>query len=156
MTSYWLEYSCVPFHYFWSMEEYLRSTSFCIQLVRELVGALVRNSVAVQNSWVVEWWLRNHLTFCWCMWMTSNVVAILIAHILTVVWCQWICKSGTWWQVYLSMMYGSISGSWYNTRSTPSVMHEAMLFWNDKHRWSVTVSRLYWVSGHVSKVISKE
>ena len=74
MTSYSLEYSCTPFRYIRSVEEHrkvllehLRGTSFCIQPVRELLGASGRIGVAVQNSWVIELWLPNHFTFCWCL-----------------------------------------------------------------------------------------
>jgi len=73
MTSYYLEYSCIPLRYFRSVEEhlnvlseYLGSTLFCIQPVWELLGSLGRIVVAVQKGWVIELWLPNHFTLCWC------------------------------------------------------------------------------------------
>jgi len=72
-SSYTLEYSCILFGYFGCVEEqlnilweYLRSTSFCIQLVQELLGAIERIGVPDQNSCVVELWLPDHFTFCCC------------------------------------------------------------------------------------------
>jgi len=73
ISSYSLVYSSIRFSYFRSIEEhlnvlseYLSSTALCIQPVRELLGASGRIVVAVQNCWVVELWLPNHFTFCWC------------------------------------------------------------------------------------------
>jgi hypothetical protein len=48
------------------LSEYHRSTSFCIQPVRERLGASGRIGVAVRNSWVIELWHPNHFTFWWC------------------------------------------------------------------------------------------
>jgi len=77
MTSYSLEYSCILFGYFRSIEEHLnvlseqlKGTAFCIQPVWELLGASGRIGVAVQNSWVIELWVPNHFAFC-CCWVHS-------------------------------------------------------------------------------------
>jgi len=72
MTSYSVEDSCILFCNIRSIEKHLRSTSFCIQPVRKLLGASGSIGVAVQNSWVVELWLLNHFTFCWWMWLFSG------------------------------------------------------------------------------------
>jgi len=57
MTSYSVEYSCILFGYFRTIEdhltllsEHLRSTAFFIQPVQELLGASGRIGVAVWNS----------------------------------------------------------------------------------------------------------
>jgi len=74
-TSYSLKYSCILLRYFRSIEEHLKllsesrkSTSFWIQPVRELLGSSGRIGVAVEKCWVVELWLPNDFTFCWCRW----------------------------------------------------------------------------------------
>jgi len=57
MTSYSVEYSCILFRNFTSVEEHLtvglrvpEKHIFCIQRVRELLGASGSIGVAVQNS----------------------------------------------------------------------------------------------------------
>jgi len=66
-------YSWVLFHNFRSIQEHrwssLRapeSTSLYIQPIWEHLGASGKMSVAVQSCWVVQLWLPNHSTFCWC------------------------------------------------------------------------------------------
>jgi len=58
----------------------MRRTSFRIQPVRVLLGASGSISVADQNSWVVELWLPNHFTFCWCDMLTLTLLTI---------WLRW-------------------------------------------------------------------
>jgi len=61
------------FHNFRSIEEHQwsslgtsQSTLLCIQPIWEHLGASGSISVAVQSCWVVQLWLPNRVTFCWC------------------------------------------------------------------------------------------
>jgi len=72
MTSYSLEYTCIPFLYFKSVEkhpkvlwEHLRNIFCCIQADQELLGASGWIRVAVQNSWDFGLWFPNRFPLCW-------------------------------------------------------------------------------------------
>jgi len=58
------------------------STLLCVRPVWEILEASGRFGVAVQNSWVVELWHPNHITFCWCAWMPqlSKLRYALVGH----------------------------------------------------------------------------
>jgi len=84
MTSCSLKYSWILFHYFRSIEEHLQvlsehlqSTSFCFQPVQDHQGASGKISVAVQNSWIMQLWLLNDYTFCWCTFSGWFVIVSL-------------------------------------------------------------------------------
>jgi len=72
-TIHSLGYSYILFHNFqivekhwWTSHGAPRSPSLCIQPIWEHVGECGRISAAVQSGEVVQLWLPNHSTFCWC------------------------------------------------------------------------------------------
>jgi len=67
------QYSSIVFWNFWSYEKYQSSDLsvpegrlLCIQPVWRYLGAPWRISMVIQSCWVIQLWLPNYFTFCWC------------------------------------------------------------------------------------------
>jgi hypothetical protein len=88
MTLHSLGYSCMLFRccrgvdeHVNVLSEHLTSPSFCIQPVWELLEDSDRIIVAVQTSWVVELWLPNLFSYCWCARQRWPYINFTVKHI---------------------------------------------------------------------------